>query len=135
MRHIEDDEQMALIRWARLDNWPVRDYLVAIPNGGYRNAREGGRLKAMGVKPGVSDLFLAYPVLRSHGLWIELKAPKPNKTKTTKEQIDWIERMTKLNYEACICHGWVAAAKAICAYVEPRLSVTAQSMYQSLPSR
>ena len=33
--------------------------LYAVPNGGYRNAREAARFKAEGVRSGVPDLCLA----------------------------------------------------------------------------
>ena len=48
--------------------------LIAIPNGGKRNPREAGRLKAQGVKAGVSDLLLPFSSQGAHGLWIEMKA-------------------------------------------------------------
>lgn len=42
------------------------------PNGGRRNAWEGGRFKALGVKPGVHDLLF----LKTGGLYgLELKKP------------------------------------------------------------
>lgn len=133
MNHREDDEQAALITWARLDNWPVRDLLIAIPNGGKRNPREAARLKKAGVMPGVSDLFLAYPCGGRHGLWIEMKAAKPHNARLTTAQADWLEEMQKMGYEVCCCHGWVEAATGICTYVEPRLPVTAAQMLGSLP--
>jgi len=45
--------------------------LFHVPNGGYRNALEGAKLKAMGVISGVPDLCLCWGG-KSH--WIELKA-------------------------------------------------------------
>ena len=41
----------------------------------------------MGVKAGVSDLFLAYPNPNFHGLWIELKSEKGKKSP---EQKHWL---------------------------------------------
>jgi hypothetical protein len=54
--------------------------LIAIPNGGARDARTGAMLKREGVRPGVWDLFLARRCLLSFhpiplGLWIEVKHP------------------------------------------------------------
>jgi hypothetical protein len=67
--------------------------LIAIPNGGARDARTGAMLKREGVRPGVWDLFLAKPGLSGrpmpHGLWIEVKRPERRNHKLcglTKEQ-------------------------------------------------
>lgn len=43
------------------------------PNGGKRGKREGARFKAMGVRAGWPDLFLAVPQAHWHGLFVELK--------------------------------------------------------------
>jgi hypothetical protein len=46
------------------------------PNGGLRGKREAAKLKAMGVKPGVSDLFFVWcENRRLRNLYLELKAP------------------------------------------------------------
>jgi hypothetical protein len=58
-RHEESRLQRACVQWFRLQ-YPAHT-LFAIPNGGKRNAREAGILKAEGVLPGVADLFLMYP--------------------------------------------------------------------------
>ena len=44
------------------------------PNGEARSARTGGKLKAMGVKPGVPDLVIVCPGGRVR--FLELKSPK-----------------------------------------------------------
>lgn len=46
---------------------------VAVPNGGKRNVREAARLRAQGVRAGVSDLLVFWPPGRV--AMIELKAP------------------------------------------------------------
>lgn len=91
----------------------MADYLLAIPNGGARDAREGARLKAEGVKPGVSDLLLP---LRRHGfggLWIELKAPRK---KPDWRQRAWLDRMAKAGYRAEWRDNWPDAASVIADY-------------------
>lgn len=125
MRHIEHSHQVALIAWAHRVKIPpgsdvkpgsvIADYLLAIPNGGRRNPREGARLKAEGVKPGVSDLLLP---LRRGGfgsLWLELKAPgeKPNPN-----QRAWLERMAKAGYRAEWRDDWKKAADLIALYLD-----------------
>lgn len=126
MQHIEHQHQVALIHWAKSvrlqpasDIKPgarIVDYLLAIPNGGKRSsAREGARLKAEGVKPGVSDLLL--PLRRGGfaGLWLEMKAPgkKPNP-----DQCAWIERMNEAGYYATWCDSWEKAAQVITDYLD-----------------
>jgi hypothetical protein len=59
----------------------LKEFLIAIPNGGYRIKTEAIRLKKEGVLKGVSDLFLAIPVITRNniyygGLWIEIKTGK-----------------------------------------------------------
>jgi len=68
----------------------VGDYLFHIPNGGLRNKVEAVKLKKMGVKAGVWDLFLMIPtftVMHDHrsGLFIEVKSQEGKLTKNQKE--------------------------------------------------
>jgi hypothetical protein len=122
-RHPEDDHAMALMRWVRLHERKVPELglLFHIPNGGRRNVREAARLKAMGVKAGVSDYFLPVPKyggdypedLIYMGLWLELKA---GKNRPTPAQFDWQHKMSK-DYEVDICVGWLEAARCIADYL------------------
>lgn len=69
--HVEDDLQTNLVTHLQIRG--VRGLVFwHTPNGGRRNKREAGRLKAMGVRPGVSDLILFHEG-RLYAL--ELKAP------------------------------------------------------------
>jgi hypothetical protein len=124
VNHIEHQHQVALIAWAERIRIPaasdvkagavVKDYLLAIPNGGKRTPREGVRLKAEGVKPGVSDLML--PLRRGGfgGLWLEMKAPNEKPTKT---QYEWLDKMAKAGYRAEWCDDWRKAADIITNYL------------------
>lgn len=116
----EDVEQMCLFRWALANAGahPGLELLFHIPNGGKRSKAEAARFKAMGVRAGVSDIFL--PVARGghHGLWIELK--RLHDGRPTEAQLEWIERMTAEGYAAAVCHGWVQAARLICEYMGMR---------------
>lgn len=71
-RHVEDDIQQAVCNHLRVRALPGVVFF-AVPNGGRRNAREAGRMKAAGVTPGVSDLIL---IARGKVFCLELKAPK-----------------------------------------------------------
>jgi hypothetical protein len=124
-RHPEDDHAMALMRWVRLHEpmLPELSLLFHIPNGGRRNVREAARLKAMGVKAGVSDYFLPVPTYDPidpeertlyNGLWIELKA---GKNRPTAAQFDWQHKMQHRGYDVHICMGWLEAAKCLAEYL------------------
>lgn len=127
MKHVEHQHQVALIGWASRVHLPeaadiepgarVIDYLLAIPNGGRRDVREAARLKAEGVKPGVSDLLL--PLRRDgfFGLWLELKAPGNTPTKL---QHEWLRRMARAGYRAEWKDNWLDAAGVIADYVGVR---------------
>jgi hypothetical protein len=117
MRNSEEREQEVVIRWSQLNRIPksnrfIFDYLIHIPNGGKRNIREAVRFKRTGVKAGVSDLFLAYPVTPLHGLWLELKKPKSDYRTLneafkapTAAQIAWIDIMQERGYMAEFAYG------------------------------
>lgn len=70
MNHPEDDLQRAVVSTLALSP-ELR--AVAIPNGGKRNIREAARMKAQGVRAGVSDLLVFWHPGKV--AMIELKAP------------------------------------------------------------
>lgn len=49
--------------------------VFAIPNGGNRDPKEAGRLKAEGVLAGVPDIMIARAMGLFHGLFLEFKSP------------------------------------------------------------
>lgn len=55
----------------------------------------------MGVKAGVSDLFLAYPSKHYHGLWIELKSEKG---KLSPAQKHWLNLMKEVGYGVAVSY-------------------------------
>lgn len=113
----EDWEQAAVIEWAMLlrNQLPELDLLFHIPNGEFRMSATAARLKRIGVKPGVPDLFL--PVARgsSHGLWVEMKRKKGGKV--SDEQKAWIDALTKQGYVALVAHGAEEACNMIYDYL------------------
>lgn len=94
----------------------------AIPNGGARgndsttNKIRGGMLKAEGVKKGVPDIFLPVPKHNLCGLYIELKVADRTKGRPSKEQLEFIDQVTKLGYGCRICYGAEEAKQAICEW-------------------
>lgn len=119
----EDEAQRALVKWAglqRLSDPPDRsrpmvgDYLLHIPNGGKRTRIEAAILQGLGVKAGVSDLFLALPRGHYAGLWIELKS---DGGRLTGAQRQWLEQMAAAGYQAASLCGWENAATFIQRYL------------------
>lgn len=113
----EEEEQIWLFSWAALNlgRWPELELLHHIPNGGKRSKPEAARFKAMGVKRGVSDIFL--PVARGgyHGLYIELKAKDG---KVEKEQKEWIDAVQEQGYYGIVCFGGFSAANLLETYLK-----------------
>lgn len=114
----EHHEQATLIQWAQLNMKaiPELDNLFAIPNGGMRHPAIAAQLKAEGVKPGVSDLFLSYPSNGKHGLYIEMK--RRAKSQTSEEQTAWIKKQRRNGYAAEVCKGWEEAKNVIINYLK-----------------
>lgn len=96
----ESQIQCAIVQYVALRGY--RDYLFHIPNGGYRNSKEGATLKRLGVTAGVSDLFLAYPNKHCHGLWIEVKSKEG---KLSKKQREWLLKMRGVGYQTAVCYS------------------------------
>lgn len=113
----EEEEQTFVFSWAKLhmERWPELRLMHHIPNGGKRSKSEAGRFKAMGVKAGVSDIFL--PVARRgyHGLYVEMKALDG---RATKEQDEWIAAVREQGYFGRACYGAEDAIRVIKWYLE-----------------
>lgn len=113
----EDEEQAAVFEWADLSSgrWPELRLLFHVPNGGLRNKVTAARMKMLGVKAGVPDLFL--PVARGNwfGLFIEMKRRKGGKLSPL--QVDWIEALGRQGYKTVVCFGADAAIAAIEDYL------------------
>ena len=119
MRSIEHQHQVALFQWAKtaMVAHPELEAMYAIPNGGQRNKIVAAKLKAEGVKAGMPDICL--PVARGsyHALYVELKAPKPHKSKVQENQRDKMELLESHGNACHIAYGWNEARIAIMAYL------------------
>lgn len=115
----EDEEQIALFSWASLNlgRFPELELMHHIPNGGKRSKSEAVRFRAMGVKSGVSDIFLPAPRGEYHGLYIELKALDG---RPSKEQERFVDSVRRQGYCACFCYGADAAINTIEGYLNNR---------------
>ena len=100
MRFIESEFQKACVRWFGYQYPEIESLLFAVPNGGKRDAREAARLKAEGVRAGVTDLILLVPRNGFAALCIELK------TKTGKvsdKQRKWQESARNAGNKVVTC--------------------------------
>lgn len=118
----EHTEAVRLMRVVRLHEpqHPELRLLYHIPNGGLRQRTVARKLRAEGVKPGVSDYCL--PVARAgcHGLYIELKAIDGVRSP---EQRAFVDAVRAQGYRAEFCAGWVEAWRVICDYLGIRSQV------------
>jgi len=113
---LEAVEQTAFIRWLAYHS-TLQGLPFAIGNGGYRTKTEAARLKAQGVRSGVSDIFIPYPHNGKHGLFIEMKRQKGCHPRVEPAQKQWLETMRALDYGGEIAYGWEDGVKIINAYM------------------
>jgi hypothetical protein len=84
MNHKEDAIQSSFIVWFNLQYPKLSRFLFHIPNGEIRPRRQnkkgqwycpsGARLKRLGAKRGVADIFIMIASKACHGLYIEFKS-------------------------------------------------------------
>lgn len=112
----EEEEQIAVMQWAALFThvYPELALLHHIPNGGKRGKREAIRFQAMGVKPGIPDLFLPAPRGRWHGLYIEMKRKGGY---LSAEQKRLHPLLAAQGYAVCVCFGAEQAIEAVKGYL------------------
>ncbi|MGR5294758.1 VRR-NUC domain-containing protein [Vibrio mediterranei] len=119
-REIESGEQSALIDWARLITYQgvkVAEYITHVPNEGKRGYKAQSDFKKLGGSKGYPDLILDIPAGGFHGLRIEMKAPKGFLSSVSKEQKEWITKLSIQGYKAVICYGFEEAKQTIVDYL------------------
>lgn len=113
----EEKDHIAIIEWSY--NYPIlREYLNHYPNGGLRNIIVAYNLKRMGVRKGISDFHLPYPNMRYRGLWIELKRKGLTMSSVSKEQKEWLDKMSKLGDMTAVAFGFDEAINIFNAYLK-----------------
>lgn len=115
----EHAHQTALFCWCNqnLDKYPELEWFYAIPNGGERNAAVAGRLKAEGVKSGVSDTCLPVRSGQYNGLYIEMKKPGQMKGESDKQKKFGAFVQGQGYFYQC-CDHWEVARDVIIWYME-----------------
>ena len=98
----EHELQCECVKWYRAQYPDYADRLVAIPNGGKRDAKTGAKLIAEGVVAGVADLMLAITTQHYGALFIEMKTEKGRQSEAQKR---WEESITKDRYKYIVCRS------------------------------
>lgn len=119
----EHGHQTALFCWAanNRQRFPELEWYFAVPNGGERNKIVASRLKAEGVKSGVSDTML--PVARRgyHGFFIEMKKPPDENGKgggiESVKQTEFGRFVAENGYLYVCCDHWTKAAQYLAWYL------------------
>lgn len=116
LKKSEDQEQAALMQWVEImqRRYPELQMLFHVPNEGKRTKATAGKLKTMGLKAGVPDIYLDYPAGKYHGLRIELKV---NDNKQTPAQDKWLRNLQMHGYFAAVCYGAAQAERLIEDYI------------------
>lgn len=117
----EYQEQVALVQW--MSYHPiVRDYFCKNTNEGKRTPLQGRQLKQLGLRPGVSDLFIYYPTKTFHGLWLEVKrnkrySPSERRTDTWKAQQLFLETVKNVGFAGETCYGFEDGKRIVETYL------------------
>lgn len=115
MRHLEDQLQIACVRYFDYMYPKISHLLHHSPNGGKRNLREAARFKTMGVRPGFPDLILLLPNSEYSYLCVELKIAKGRQSELQKEYQKLVE---KNGGKYCICRSVDDFIKTIVEYTK-----------------
>jgi hypothetical protein len=112
----EHAHQVALFCWAAQQQykWPELEWMFAVPNGGERQKIVASRLKAEGVKSGVSDVMLPFARRGYHGFFLEMKKPDG---KESENQIKFGKFVADNGYLYACCYGWEQAAHHVAWYM------------------
>ncbi|UCP00086.1 VRR-NUC domain-containing protein [Metapseudomonas lalkuanensis] len=113
----EGSEQATLFKWLQLAHPKAARLAYHVPNGGHRVKAVASKLKAQGVKAGVSDIVL--PMARGgyFGLYIEFKATPPNDAVVSDSQQAFLMGVELEGYMALVCRGINEAMDVINGYM------------------
>jgi hypothetical protein len=105
--------QCQLMDWVR-SKPEIEPYIFHVANERQTSPQHGRLLKRMGVRAGVSDVFVGIPKGEWHGMWLELKAPNG---KLSKHQERFMQDMASQGYYCVWVIGFEAARQAILKYL------------------
>lgn len=114
-------EQVDTYLWTQTQDI-LRGYVMKIGNEGKRTIAQGAMQKQLGLLRGASDLFIARPFGKYHGMWIEMKQDREY-TASERAKDSWIaqeefqSRMRSVGYYACFAFGVRDAIDLIIEYI------------------
>lgn len=111
----EEIDQINFMNWVSYNLPDVFEDTHHFANQRSCSIQEGRKLKRMGVKRGVSDIFVAIPKNGKSGLWLELKV---GSGKPSKEQIDFLARKQERGYVCRVAWGYSDAIDILLDYLE-----------------
>jgi len=122
----ENQEQRALVKWVKLQP-KLREFIMKLDNEGKRTPGQGWNAKLMGLLPGASDLFLAYPSGGYCGCWIECKrnkkyTPSQMKTESWINQEIFQNNMKSVGFHAFFAFGLMDGINKILEYLDDKPS-------------
>lgn len=113
--HISENTiHKTVMEWVRLHP-RLRGLVIHFPNEGRRTKRYGKLLNDMGMRAGVSDLFIAMGRHGYLGAWIELKSAGG---KVSDEQHRFLYDMRQQSYFTVVCWSIEEAVRVISWYCE-----------------
>ena len=117
MKRSEDTEQIQVFNWEKVSRQYYKQlkWLYHIANGGLRVKGEATKLKAMGVKAGVSDICFPFPHGVYHVLFVEMKY---GDNKPTEKQLEFLQDMQEAGHFTAVCYSAQAAVEIIRSYME-----------------
>lgn len=128
----EDKEQILVMDWAKMSEgkYPELKWLFHCPNGGSRNVVEATKLKRMGVKSGVSDLYLPYSKGSYIGLFIEMKY---GNNKLQDSQKEFLKDMSENGHYVITCYKAEDAIETIKDYLNQKLKYPNNAILKKKP--
>lgn len=114
-RHIESEIQQSVVQWFHM-KYP--NYIIAaVPNGGFRNAREAAIMQREGVLAGFADLII---ISKQNILFLELKTPIGVLSKKQKE---FQKKVNNLGFQYVVCRSFDQAVMVIVSWIKKATQV------------
>ena len=116
MKHTESKLQENCVKWFRYAYPQWRLFLLAIPNGGRRDARTGALLKREGVIAGAPDLLLFCPFGEKLPLLIEMKRPD-GKGRQSESQVEFMRTYRDKGYTYTVVDSFPKFEEVVMKYL------------------
>ena len=110
----ESQLQQTCVRWFRYQFAYAAPFLIAVPNGGRRDAKTGALMKKEGALAGVADLILFDPFGKKLPLFIEMKLPKGVQSES---QVRFQRAYTQAGYTYTICRTFDQFKEVVINYI------------------